>query len=133
MTESTNPWWATAAAYQIYIRSFADTDGDGVGDLAGIRSRLPYLASLGLDAIWLCPCYPSPQWDHGYDVADYFDINDQYGSLAAFDALVADARAHGIRVLMDVVPNHCSWDHAWFTAALAAAPGSPERAALLLL
>lgn len=127
MSPSPRPWWATAAAYQIYVRSFADTTGDGIGDLEGIRSKLPYLASLGLDAIWLCPCYPSPQWDHGYDVADYFGINDEYGSLETFDSLVADAREHGIRVMMDVVPNHCSWDHEWFKAALAAAPGSAER------
>ncbi len=124
----TRPWWATAAAYQIYVRSFADSNGDGIGDLDGIRSKMGYLGSLGIDAIWLCPCYPSPQWDHGYDVADYFDIDDEYGSLESFDALVAEARAHGIRVMMDVVPNHCSWDHAWFKAALAAAPGSAERA-----
>ncbi len=121
-------WWATAAAYQIYVRSFSDTTGDGIGDLDGIRSKLPYLATLGLDAIWLCPVYPSPQWDHGYDVADYFGIEADYGTLESFDALVSSAHRHGIRVMMDVVPNHCSWDHAWFKAALAAAPGSPERA-----
>ncbi len=127
MSITSRPWWATAAVYQIYVRSFADSDGDGIGDLEGIRSRLPHLASLGLDAIWLTPCYPSPQWDHGYDVADYFAIHGEYGTLEGFDRLVADARSHGIRVMMDIVPNHCSWDHEWFRAALASPPGSPER------
>ena len=109
------------------MRSFADSNDDGIGDLAGIRSRLPYLADLGIDAIWLNPCYPSPQVDHGYDVADYFDIEPDYGDLDEFDALVRDARAVGIRIMMDVVPNHCSSEHAWFRAALAAPPGSSER------
>jgi alpha-glucosidase len=128
MTASSHqPWWRTAVIYQLYVRSFADSNGDGVGDLEGIRQKLPYLADLGVDGIWLTPCYPSPQWDHGYDVADYFDINPEYGSLATFDALVADATVHGIRIMMDVVPNHCSWDHDWFKAALAAKPGSRER------
>lgn len=120
-------WWRTAVIYQVYVRSFADSDGDGVGDLAGLRSRLDYLADLGVDGIWLNPCYPSPQADHGYDVADYTDIEPDYGDLDAFDALVADAHGRGLKVLMDLVPNHCSTDHAWFQAALAAGPGSPER------
>ena len=120
-------WWRTAVVYQVYVRSMADGNGDGIGDLAGIVSRLDYLAELGVDAIWLTPCFPSPQRDHGYDVADYFDIEPAYGTLATFDALVADARGHGIKILMDVVPNHCSNQHAWFQAALAAAPGSAER------
>ena len=120
-------WWETAVVYQLYVRSFADSNDDGIGDLAGIRSRLPYLADLGIDAIWLNPCYPSPQADHGYDVADYFDIEPDYGDLDEFDALVRDARAVGIRIMMDVVPNHCSSEHAWFRAALAAPPGSSER------
>ena len=107
-------WWETAVVYQLYVRSFADSNDDGIGDLAGIRSRLPYLADLGIDAIWLNPCYPSPQADHGYDVADYFDIEPDYGDLDEFDALVRDARAVGIRIMMDVVPNHCSSEHAWF-------------------
>ncbi len=121
------PWWRTASVYQLYIRSFADSNGDGIGDLRGIRERLPYIAALGVDAIWLNPCYPSPQVDHGYDVADYFDIEPAYGDLAEFDALIAAALDHGIRILMDVVPNHCSWDHSWFKAAIATGPGSRER------
>jgi alpha-glucosidase len=121
-------WWHDAVVYQVYVRSFADTDGDGIGDLDGVRARLDHLDSLGVDAIWLNPCYPSPQRDHGYDVADYCAIEPAYGDLATFDRLVADAAARGIRVLMDVVPNHCSTEHPWFRAAVAAGPGSPERA-----
>ncbi|CAB4578960.1 MAG: alpha-glucosidase [Actinobacteria bacterium] len=125
---SAAPWWRDAVVYQVYVRSFADGDGDGIGDLAGITSRLDHLEALGVDAIWLTPCYPSPQLDHGYDVADYFGIDPAYGDLAAFDRLVAEARRRSIRVLMDVVPNHCSSEHPWFRAALASPPGSPERA-----
>jgi alpha-glucosidase len=121
-------WWQDALVYQVYVRSFADTTGDGVGDLDGIRAHLDHIVSLGADAIWLNPCYPSPQKDHGYDVSDYFDIHDEYGDLATFDALVAEAQARGVKILMDVVPNHCSSQHRWFRDALAAAPGSPERA-----
>jgi alpha-glucosidase len=121
------PWWVDATVYQIYVRSFADSDGDGRGDLAGIIDRLDHLSSLGVDAIWMTPCYPSPQLDHGYDVADYFDIEPTYGTLETFDSLVADCGRRGIKVMMDVVPNHCSSRHAWFQAALAAAPGSHER------
>ncbi len=120
-------WWENAVVYQLYVPSFADANGDGWGDLPGIRQHLGHLEQLGIDAIWLSPCYPSPQHDHGYDVADYFDINPNYGDLSEFDALVADAKSRGIRILMDIVPNHCSFEHAWFKAALAAGPGSAER------
>ena len=121
-------WWHSAVVYQLYVRSFADANGDGIGDLEGIIGKVDYLADLGIDAIWLNPCYPSPQADHGYDVADYFNIEPEYGDLETFDRLVTEAKARDIRILMDVVPNHCSKAHARFQAALAAAPGSPERA-----
>ncbi len=120
-------WWRDAAIYQVYLRSFADGDGDGVGDLRGVRDRLDYLAGLGIDAIWLTPWYPSPMADAGYDIADYRDIDPVFGSLADADALVAEAHQRGIRIIIDVVPNHCSDQHPWFKAALAAAPRSPER------
>ncbi|MGH1489599.1 MAG: alpha-amylase family glycosyl hydrolase [Acidimicrobiales bacterium] len=129
MTQPTQrPWWQDALIYQVYIRSFADSNGDGIGDIDGIRSRLDHIASLGVAAIWLNPCYPSPQSDHGYDIANYFDIHDEYGTLDDFDRLVAEAREHDIKILMDLVPGHCSEEHRWFTAALAAGPGSAERA-----
>ncbi|MFI6478971.1 glycoside hydrolase family 13 protein [Nonomuraea sp. NPDC050663] len=112
------PWWRDAVVYEIYVRSFADASGDGVGDLPGIRRRLPYLAELGVDAIWLTPFYPSPMNDGGYDVADYRDVDPLFGSLDDFSALVADAHAHGLRVIVDIVPNHSSSDHAWFQEAL---------------
>jgi len=126
-----NPWWKHAVCYQIYIRSFADSDGDGIGDLPGITGRLPYLAALGVDAIWITPFYTSPQIDHGYDVADYCDVDPLFGDLAAFDELLAKAHAHDMRVIVDLVPNHTSSAHPWFQAALAAGPGSPERARYL--
>lgn len=122
-----HPWWRDAVIYQIYVRSFADANGDGIGDLAGIRSRIPYLADLGVDAIWLTPFYPSPQIDHGYDVSDYCNVDPGYGTLADFDALLRDAHATGIRTIIDLVPNHSSDQHKWFQAALKAAPGSTER------
>ncbi|WP_158880892.1 glycoside hydrolase family 13 protein [Amycolatopsis anabasis] len=120
-------WWQDAVFYQIYVRSFADSDGDGIGDLEGVRSRLGYLELLGVDALWLTPFFRSPMADHGYDVADPRDVDPLFGDLAAFDALVAEAHARGIKVTIDVVPNHTSSEHAWFRAALAARPGSPER------
>jgi alpha-glucosidase len=121
-------WWADAVVYQVYVRSFADSDADGVGDLAGVRSRLGYLELLGVDALWLSPVYPSPGVDHGYDVSDPRDIDPLFGTLDDFDGLVADARRHGLRVIVDIVPNHTSDQHEWFRAAISAAPGSPERA-----
>ena len=124
-------WWRDAVFYQIYIRSFADGNGDGVGDLAGIRSRLPYLAGLGVDALWITPFYPSPMADHGYDVADPRDVEPVFGDLAEFDALLADAHALGLRVTVDLVPNHSSHQHEWFREALAAGPGSAARARYL--
>ncbi|RJS45931.1 alpha-glucosidase [Nocardioides cavernaquae] len=115
----TSPWWADAVVYQVYIRSFADGSGDGIGDLAGLRARIPYLAELGVDAIWINPWYPSPQADAGYDVADYRDIEPDYGTLAEADLLLAEAHDAGIKVILDIVPNHTSDHHAWFQAALA--------------
>lgn len=124
---SARPWWRDAVTYQIYIRSFADSNGDGKGDIGGIRSRLPYLKKLGVDAIWITPWYPSPQKDHGYDVADYMDIEPDYGTLSDAEAMIADAHRLGIRVIIDIVPNHSSDQHRWFKAALAADPGSTAR------
>ena len=121
-------WWRTAVIYQVYPRSFADSDGDGMGDLPGITARLDHLAELGVDAVWLSPFYVSPQADAGYDVADYRDVDPLFGTLADADALIARATELGIRVIVDLVPNHTSDEHAWFQAALAAGPGSPERA-----
>ena len=121
------PWWRDAVVYQMYLRSFADGDGDGIGDLAGLTAHLDYLVALGVDAVWLAPCYPSPQHDAGYDVANYFDIDPTYGTLDQFDELVAACRARGLRVMMDIVPNHCSSEHAWFQEALASPPGSAAR------
>ncbi|ROS73687.1 glycoside hydrolase family 13 protein [Cellulomonas sp. PhB143] len=124
----TPEWWRDAVIYQVYPRSFADGDGDGIGDLPGITARLPHLADLGVDALWLSPFYRSPQKDAGYDVADYRAVDPLFGTLADVDALVAQAHALGIRVIVDLVPNHTSDQHAWFRAALDAAPGSRERA-----
>jgi alpha-glucosidase len=120
-------WWRNAVVYQIYPRSFADGNGDGIGDLTGIAQRLPALADLGVDAIWLSPFYRSPQADAGYDVADYRDVDPLFGALADFDALLDRAHALGLKVIVDLVPNHSSDEHPWFQHALAAGPGSPER------
>lgn len=120
-------WWRSAVIYQVYPRSFADANGDGIGDLPGITSKLPYLRYLGVDALWISPFYPSPQADAGYDVANYRDIDPVFGSLADADALVARAHELGLRVFVDLVPNHTSDEHPWFQRALAAGPGSPER------
>jgi len=124
---SDRPWWRDAVTYQIYIRSFADSNGDGKGDVEGIRSRLPYLKRLGIDAIWITPWYPSPQKDHGYDVADYMDIEPDYGTIQEAERLIKEAHAMGLRVIIDIVPNHSSDMHEWFQAALRSEPGSPER------
>jgi alpha-glucosidase len=121
-------WWRTAVIYQVYPRSFADANGDGVGDLPGITHRLPALAELGIDAVWLSPFFTSPQADAGYDVADYCDVDPIFGTLADFDVMLERSHELGMRVIVDLVPNHSSDEHAWFQAALAAAPGSPERA-----
>jgi alpha-glucosidase len=120
-------WWRSAIIYQIYPRSFADGNGDGMGDLPGITSRLDSLASLGIDAIWLSPFMRSPQKDAGYDVSDYTDVDPLFGTLADFDAMVTRAHELKLRVLVDLVPNHTSDQHRWFQAALAAPKGSPER------
>ncbi len=124
-------WWRTAVVHQLYPRSFADSDGDGIGDLPGITARLPHLADLGVDGLWLSPFYVSPMADAGYDVADYRAVDPVFGTLADADALIAEAGRLGLRVLVDLVPNHTSDQHAWFRAALAAAPGGPERARYL--
>ncbi|MBG0851052.1 glycoside hydrolase family 13 protein [Streptomyces spinoverrucosus] len=117
-------WWRTAVIYQVYVRSFADGDGDGTGDLAGVRARLPYLADLGVDALWFTPWYLSPLKDGGYDVADYRAIDPAFGTLAEAEKLIAEARELGIRTIVDIVPNHVSDQHVWFRAALR---GGPER------
>ena len=111
------PWWESGTVYQIYPRSFQDSDGDGVGDLAGIERRLDYIAALGVDAVWLSPIFPSPMADFGYDVADYCDIDPLFGDLAAFDRLLAATHARGLRLILDFVPNHSSDQHPWFLAS----------------
>ncbi|MBA2465296.1 MAG: alpha-amylase, partial [Nocardioidaceae bacterium] len=121
------PWWRNSVCYQVYVRSFADGNGDGVGDLIGIRDRLPYLARLGVDSVWITPFYRSPQRDHGYDVADHRDVDPLFGDLADFEEMLDAAHDLGIKVIVDVVPNHTSHEHRWFVEALAAGPGSPAR------
>jgi alpha-glucosidase len=126
-SQQREPWWARAVFYQVYPRSFADSDGDGVGDLDGVASRLDYLDRLGVDAIWFSPIMVSPMADHGYDVADPRDIDPLFGDLAAFERLIASAHERGIKITMDLVPNHTSSEHPWFQEALAAQPGSAAR------
>lgn len=124
---TTAPWWRDSVIYQLYVRSFADSDADGIGDLDGITAHLDHIADLGVDGIWLNPCYPSPNRDGGYDVADYTRIDGRYGGMPAFERLLAATHERGLKLLMDLVPNHCSDAHLWFQQALAAAPGSPAR------
>ncbi|POX46059.1 glycoside hydrolase family 13 protein [Streptomyces sp. Ru72] len=120
-------WWRDAVIYQVYPRSFADSNGDGMGDLEGVRSRLPYLRDLGVDAVWLSPFYASPQADAGYDVADYRAVDPMFGNLLDADALIRDAHELGLRIIVDLVPNHSSDQHEWFKRAVAEGPGSPLR------
>ncbi|WP_330296113.1 glycoside hydrolase family 13 protein [Streptomyces sp. NBC_00503] len=120
-------WWREAVIYQVYPRSFADSNGDGMGDLEGIRTRLPYLKELGVDAVWLSPFYASPQADAGYDVADYRAIDPMFGSLHDADAVIREAHGLGLRIIVDLVPNHCSDQHEWFKQALREGPGTPLR------
>jgi alpha-glucosidase len=130
-TQPGREWWRTAVIYQVYPRSFADANGDGIGDLTGITNRLPALKELGIDAVWLSPFQTSPQRDAGYDVSDYRDVDPLFGTLADFDAMLERAHGLGLRLIVDLVPNHSSSDHAWFQAALASPKGSPERAAYI--
>lgn len=120
-------WWRQAVIYQVYPRSFADADGDGLGDLRGVTQRLTHLAALGVDALWLSPFYPSELADGGYDVDDYRDVDPRLGTLDDFDELAAEAHRLGLKVIVDLVPNHTSHRHAWFREALAAGPGSAAR------
>ena len=122
-------WWRTAVIYQIYPRSFADSSGDGIGDLPGVTAHLDDLVELGVDALWLSPFQKSPQNDAGYDVADYCDVDPLFGTLGDFDTMLAEAHGRGIRIIVDLVPNHSSDQHAWFQAALAAARGAPSAPA----
>lgn len=120
-------WWRSAVIYQVYVRSFADGDGDGTGDISGVRARLPYLKALGVDAIWFNPWYVTPMADGGYDVEDYRRIDPRFGTLEEAELLISEALALGIRTIIDIVPNHISARHPWFQQALAAGPGSAER------
>src|SRR5260370_905478 len=123
---SSDPWWKHAVIYEIYPRSFQDSNGDGIGDLNGITQRLDYLKDLGIDAIWLSPMYPSPQVDFGYDISDYRNVDPQYGTLADFDRLVAEAKKRDIRIILDMVANHTSDKHQWFIES-ASSRTNPKR------
>ena len=127
MTQQQETWWETGVVYQVYVRSFADGSGDGTGDIAGLRSRLPYLKKLGVDALWMNPWYASPLRDGGYDVSDYRKIDKRFGTLAEVEKLIKEAHGMGLKIIADLVPNHTSIDHAWFKKALAGKPGGPER------
>ena len=121
-TTTTNvayPWWQEAVIYQVYLPSFADSNGDGIGDLPGVTSRLAYLAELGVTALWVSPFFTSPQADNGYDISDYYDVAPRYGTLDDVDMLVTQAHAHGMRLIIDIVANHTSTEHPWFKEALA--------------
>ena len=126
-TATGTEWWRDAVIYQVYPRSFKDSNGDGMGDLGGVTQKLPYLKHLGVDAVWLSPFYLSPQHDAGYDVADYRTVDPRFGSLEDFDRLREEAHRLGLKIIVDLVPNHTSEDHEWFRAALTSEPGSPER------
>lgn len=117
MGDSAKKWWQTAVIYQIYPRSFCDSNGDGIGDLQGIIQKLDYIQKLGVDAIWLSPVYRSPQDDNGYDISDYQDIDPMFGTLADMDELIAEAARRHIRIIMDLVLNHTSDEHPWFVEA----------------
>ena len=129
MTEVNDPslWWKQAVVYQVYPRSFKDSRGEGLGQIAGVTEKIGYLKELGVDAIWLSPFYPSQLADGGYDVDDYRNVDSKLGTMDDFDALAKAAHADGIKIVVDIVPNHSSNLHEWFKAALAAKPGSPER------
>ena len=126
-TATGTEWWRDAVIYQVYPRSFKDSNGDGMGDLGGVTQKLPYLKHLGVDAVWLSPFYLSPQHDAGYDVADYRTVDPRFGSLEDFDRMREEAHRLGLKIIVDLVPNHTSEDHEWFRAALTSEPGSPER------
>lgn len=124
----TAPWWQTAVFYQVYPRSFQDTNGDGIGELKGIERRLDYLVDLGIDAIWISPIFPSPMADFGYDVAEYCDVDPRFGTLDDFDDLLAQAHTRGLKVLLDFVPNHTSDRHPWFIESRASLNNQIGRA-----
>lgn len=112
-------WWQNSIVYQVYPRSFQDSDGDGTGDIKGIQSRLPYLSEIGIETVWISPVYKSPMADFGYDISDFMDIDPIFGTLADFKTLVESARELGIKIVMDFVPNHSSDQHEWFTKSVA--------------